>query len=132
MFTRRETLVKLFKYIVSGSFLVITLDFLKGIGSSVSRVSFSEMPKVDEVIFQDGVYLVGLDKGPVAFASKCPHLGCEVDHQPGSDRFRCPCHGSEFTIDGRRVKGPAKADMKSLDIRSDGKCGACCVDLVTS
>jgi Rieske Fe-S protein len=132
MLTRRETLVKLFKYVVSGAFLVITLDFLKGAGNNLRRVTFSKKPKVDDVIYSDGVYLVGLEKGPAAFASKCPHLGCELDHRPGSDRFRCPCHGSEFTFDGRRVKGPARTDMTSLDIRPDERGESCCVDLITT
>ena len=133
MLTRRDALVKTLKYLVTGGSLTIAWGYVKGVGPTLRRVSFSNVPKVSEVFFRNGVYLVGLEKGPAAFADKCPHLGCKVDYRPDSEHFRCPCHGSEFAIDGRRTKGPAKMDMTALDVRSsDGGCGECCVELVLS
>lgn len=37
----------------------------------------------------------------IAFSSICPHLGCRVIyHGPGNNHFHCPCHDSQFTLDG--------------------------------
>ena len=56
--------------------------------------------------------------GILALYQKCVHLGCTVPWRPdfeflGSKGwFRCPCHGSTYTIGGGRVFGPAP---RSLD-----------------
>ncbi|OMH33145.1 Rieske (2Fe-2S) protein [Tersicoccus sp. Bi-70] len=41
-----------------------------------------------------------------AFSPSCTHQGCTVDVE--SDKFVCPCHGSEFALaDGAVLQGPA-------------------------
>ncbi len=35
----------------------------------------------------------------------CTHLGCLPKWQ--EDRFACPCHGSQYTLTGNWIKGPA-------------------------
>ena len=37
-------------------------------------------------------------------AAICPHAGCFVSFDQGSDEFKCPCHTSAFKSDGERVK----------------------------
>lgn len=44
---------------------------------------------------------------------KCTHLGCSTKYING--RFRCPCHGSEFDIDGIPIKGPATKPLKKYN-----------------
>ena len=127
MFTRREALSKLLRYLVTGGFLALAWGYLKGLGPASVMVSFSERPQENEVVFQEGVYLVGREEGPSAFAARCPHLGCKLDYRSGSEHFRCPCHGSEFAIDGKWIKGPAKRDMRALDVKSEKGSEACCV-----
>lgn len=62
---------------------------------------------------------------PVAFSSVCPHLGCAVDFQPGSDRYFCPCHNSTFAVDGSRTNpesSPSPRDLDSLEVKvEDGQ-----------
>lgn len=40
-----------------------------------------------------------------ATGATCTHLGCQI--RPANTFFRCPCHGSTFTLDGNVVRGPA-------------------------
>lgn len=41
-------------------------------------------------------------KEPVlAFQAECPHLGCAVNLSADKKSFRCPCHDSAFTFDGK-------------------------------
>jgi Rieske Fe-S protein len=48
----------------------------------------------------------------------CGHLGCRV--QPSDDGgFDCPCHGSRFSRDGARLKGPTPSDLKGLALELD-------------
>lgn len=43
----------------------------------------------------------------------CPHAGCNVDYN--GENFVCPCHGSEFNIQGEVIHGPAKENLEKLD-----------------
>lgn len=55
----------------------------------------------------EGIYLVRDKSGAImqAVGATCTHLGCQV--RPAQTFFRCPCHGSTFTLDGDVVRGPA-------------------------
>jgi len=69
---------------------------------------------------QDGVYVVNLSQGTpsqnqlIALDFHCTHLNCPVTWYPGVNgvgRYICPCHGSQFTIEGVHVAGPAPRPM---------------------
>jgi len=49
-----------------------------------------------------------------AFASTCPHLGCNYAYDAGAHRFECPCHGSRFDLEGRVLRGPAANPLSHL------------------
>jgi Rieske Fe-S protein len=65
-----------------------------------------------------GVYLRRMpDGGVIAFNSSCPHAGCSVGFRPEQGGFYCPCHKSEFEIDGTRGEHCVSArDMDTLEI----------------
>ena len=75
------------------------------------------------------VYLV-VPKGTQeikALNATCPHLGCFVDVQQGTEgySFKCPCHTSAFTGDGSRIMpcvSPRNMDeMKCTVAKVDGR-----------
>ena len=43
--------------------------------------------------------------GVWALSNVCTHLGCIVKQEGAG--FACPCHGSQFKLDGAVTKGPA-------------------------
>ena len=49
-----------------------------------------------------------------AFAITCPHLGCSYAFDDHKRHFVCPCHGSEFALDGRVLHGPATSPLSHL------------------
>ena len=60
-------------------------------------------------------------KDPViAYNTVCPHLGCFVDYRKNEQDFFCPCHDSQFTLDGELTKGvsPRGMDKLKVDIRN--------------
>jgi Rieske Fe-S protein len=63
--------------------------------------------------------------GIVAYSGVCTHAGCDVTlWKPESQRFRCPCHESEFDPrdGGRVVGGPAPRRLPGLPVKIvDGK-----------
>lgn len=52
-----------------------------------------------------------------AVGSTCTHLGCDVDYGAAVRRIVCPCHGSEYDLRGRNLKGPAKRPLKRHGLR---------------
>jgi Rieske Fe-S protein len=58
----------------------------------------------------------------VIFSSICPHLGCRFEWTPDANRFICPCHGSQFGVEGAKLAGPAPRGLDPLPFREkDGK-----------
>ncbi|MEJ2751912.1 MAG: Rieske 2Fe-2S domain-containing protein [Chloroflexota bacterium] len=45
--------------------------------------------------------------GVCAIYKVCTHLGCIYAWTPANDRYECPCHGSKYRLDGRRIESPA-------------------------
>lgn len=43
---------------------------------------------------------------------RCPHMGCALKYNAAEHSWDCPCHGSRFTEDGKRIDGPATGDLK--------------------
>jgi len=69
-------------------------------------------------------YLVRLeDGGFLAIYRRCTHLGCAVPFDQATQQFVCPCHGSEFTVDGTVLNPPASRplDLFSLTITEEGE-----------
>lgn len=52
----------------------------------------------------------------------CTHLGCTPDWLPTQNIFHCPCHGSEYDIDGINFAGPAPRPMDrcTVTLQPDG------------
>ncbi len=54
-----------------------------------------------------GIFLVRAGPGLIALEQTCTHEGCAINWTPADQRFKCPCHGSQFDRQGRVVAGPA-------------------------
>lgn len=78
-----------------------------------TRTVILEPPAADGVTFARDVLLVKRGAEVRAFSSRCPHLGCRIARVEG-EQLVCPCHGSRFALDGRRLSGPAAADLRPL------------------
>jgi len=61
-----------------------------------------------------GAWLVRDADGLYAISTRCPHLGCTVERQASG--FQCPCHGSQFALDGALRRGPATRPLSYLKL----------------
>lgn len=66
------------------------------------------------------VYLLKQGGKVIAYNTVCPHLGCFVDYRKSEKDFFCPCHDSQFALDGKLTKGvsPRSMDELTVDIRN--------------
>ncbi len=76
---------------------------------------------------QRGIWVVNTDryKGKnviVALSTVCTHLGCTPNWLESEQKFKCPCHGSGFYIDGVNFEGPAPRPLErhGITIAPDG------------
>ena len=60
------------------------------------------------------------EKKLIAVNPTCTHAGCTVDWTGSSGKFACPCHQSEFGIDGKVLKGPANKPLKTYQAKLQG------------
>ncbi|MGO9109655.1 MAG: ubiquinol-cytochrome c reductase iron-sulfur subunit [Thermoguttaceae bacterium] len=69
------------------------------------------------------VWIVREDRTLYALLRVCTHLECLVGYFPGEALFKCPCHGSNFSLQGDPVAGPAPVPLfrLALSLGMDGQ-----------
>lgn len=60
------------------------------------------------------------DKMFVIYA-KCTHLGCTPNWLETDSKFKCPCHGSGYDMEGRNFEGPAPRPMDRAHVELDAE-----------
>ena len=55
--------------------------------------------------------------------ARCTHLGCTPNWFDAEGRFKCPCHGSNFNVQGDVLAGPAPKPLWrcALQVGPDGQ-----------
>jgi nitrite reductase/ring-hydroxylating ferredoxin subunit len=81
----------------------------------------SDVPVGSARIFDaQGVVVTQATAGTFAgFSTVCPHQGCAVAKVEGAS-IVCPCHGSEFGLDGGVTKGPSQRGLTARAVTVKG------------
>jgi cytochrome b6-f complex iron-sulfur subunit len=51
--------------------------------------------------------------------ARCTHLGCTPDWKESEKKFKCPCHGSGYDMEGINFEGPAPRPMDRAYVEID-------------
>ncbi|OVE76415.1 hypothetical protein BVX98_06090 [bacterium F11] len=64
------------------------------------------------------VWIVRTENQLYSMWARCTHLGCTPNWFPAESRFRCPCHGSNYNLDGDVIAGPAPKPLWRVQVTS--------------
>jgi len=125
--SRRGFLKKLTIFSIVGAFALQAwyyIQFLFPQGLTNKRLR-QKIGRPDD--FRDGItfldtlriFIVKDDHEFYALSAVCTHLGCTVkktqshNHNQNGENFEfdCPCHGSRFDENGKRIAGPARKPL---------------------
>jgi cytochrome b6-f complex iron-sulfur subunit len=89
------------------------------LGNDVSVSQFLENRNVgDRALVQglkgDPTYIVVASKEAITdygINAICTHLGCVVPWNVAENKFKCPCHGSQYDTTGKVIRGPAPKSL---------------------
>jgi len=117
---RREFLKKFFTrlfYLISGIVIAYpAFSFMTFRRSTKKVIIFSKEEQQSHVTLKQDVYLIRETGKVFALSAQCSHLGCLLNYDQISKKFRCPCHGSIFNLTGQWIGGPAKKDLYKIPI----------------
>lgn len=63
-----------------------------------------------------GVWMVKQEGKLVALSNICTHLGCIPTWLPAELKFKCPCHGSGYYMNGINFEGPAPRPLERYKV----------------
>ena len=85
------------------------------------KIADFNQPGVYEQHKDKNVWLVHLPDGKlVALSTICTHLGCIPNWLANDAKFKCPCHGSGFYMNGVNFEGPAPRPLERHKIFLEG------------
>jgi Rieske Fe-S protein len=108
-------------------------------GSAADLPERTPAPRVLSVPRTDGwyrersretIFLVRESETSVrAMSATCSHLGCQVRWDAAGKKFRCPCHGGVYDVNGKVLAGPPPRPLRSVEARIDAADGSVLVRL---
>ncbi len=84
--------------------------------SPIVNVGNAQSYEVNSVTLhvKSAIYLVRLPEGFFSLSAICTHLGCMTAWKPDLGIIACPCHGSHFSREGKKLAGPAPKPLPWL------------------
>ncbi|AFY32548.1 ubiquinol-cytochrome c reductase iron-sulfur subunit [Calothrix sp. PCC 7507] len=88
--------------------------------------TLAELDKAGQLLVENSpvgpVLVVGTSKAGnlIAVNPTCTHKGCTVAWKAAAKKFICPCHKSEFSVDGKAQKGPADKPLSNYAAKIEG------------
>lgn len=99
------------------AFMVPRVDFTKIEVFKVGSPDNFPANTVDESYKASrGVWVVNHGGRIFAVSIVCTHLGCTPNWMENERKFKCPCHGSGFTIEGINFEGPAPVPLRRFEV----------------
>lgn len=80
----------------------------------------SELKETGYLINKEYKVIALAEKGNIsALSLVCTHQSCTVNWQETDNKFVCPCHGSQFAMDGKVLSGFAKSPLPPVEVKEE-------------
>ena len=118
----RRTFLQLGVAAIISFFLVLwnklTLNHLQEIKQKTKIFPFN---KNKSISFTGNYIVINKKENTTVLSAHCTHLGCIIN-QTEDGKLVCPCHGSEYDLSGKVIKGPAYKNLEIIpsEITPDG------------
>ena len=76
----------------------------------------------------NAVWISNVDGKLLAISTVCTHLGCTPNWLQAENKFKCPCHGSGYYMNGVNFEGPTPRPLERFHIYVDPADGNVWVD----
>jgi len=111
--SKRRGIVKFIFWLTSGFMLFKFLRIPDKNEKILLKIKKNIVPVNGAIVFKNlKTAIINQEGKTFALSISCTHLGCTLNIS--GNKFICPCHGSEFDLEGRVIKGPAMRDLKQL------------------
>jgi Rieske Fe-S protein len=92
-------------------------------------IDLDQVPKLKEIggyitikaNLEDILLIRESEKTIRVFNAHCTHKRCIVKYSKKDHRIECPCHGSQYDLNGDVLKGPAPRPLQTHPSEFDGK-----------
>ena len=93
--------------------------------STTFRAGIPDLYPMNSVtlLHEQQVYIVRTPTGFYAVSAVCTHLGCITQWKAEANMIACPCHGSKFQPNGKKIEGPAPRPLPhyAITLTADGE-----------
>lgn len=88
----------------------------------LTHTNYSKLKTEGEFVYVSNIIIVNAKGTMIALSKVCTHQGTTIEYRKGSNDFRCPDHGSQFTTDGSVTQSPAGKSLTvySASLSQDG------------
>ncbi len=117
--TRRKAL-KIISAAIIAVVVWLTARFTRFFVKPKQKITFILKTPLRRVRVEAEIFIVPNGKSLTVLSRTCPHLGCKVRLDEQKQRFICPCHGSQFQLNGRFIAGPAQKPLMALPFKKSG------------
>lgn len=64
----------------------------------------------------NSVWVANVEGSIIAISTVCTHLGCTPNWLPAESKFKCPCHGSGYYMNGVNFEGPTPRPLERFRV----------------
>ena len=87
----------------------------------ISQAPYTALQNVGGSATKSSVIIARISATEFSALSKtCTHEGTAVEYQSANSRFHCPNHGSNFSLSGLVINGPATRSLQQFNVTLDG------------